>query len=170
MNVKKVHTGEKHYSCDICQKSYAQSYELSRNNKTAAHFEKMKRKILIKSLNQSSLVYFGEFIKEEVIKEETNEDESVDDPLTIHVKIENRNICDDIKEELKEGVENVEDPLSMNQMDKIMNVREDIKEEIREEEEESVEDILANKQELGKQSTLIIQHFPSIVSILSQKN
>ena len=57
----------------------------------------------------------------------------------------------------------------MNEMDKIMNVREDIKEEIREE-EESLEDVLANKHELGKQSTVIVQHFTSTISILSQKN
>ena len=120
-------------------------------------------------LTQTRFVECDEAVKAEDIKEEIKTKESVDDPLTIHQEIENRNICDVIKQELKEGVENVEDPLSMNQMDKIINVREDMKEEIREE-EESLEDILNNKQELGKQSTVIVQHFPSIMNILSQKN
>ena len=191
----RLHTGEKPFSCDVCQKSYSRSSGLSCHNKTAADIERIKSKNRIIPLTQSSFVDCGECIKEEDIKEEIKkeesvndnltihqqiessnvckdikEEESVDDPLSIHQEIENRNICDNIKEELiKEGVVNVEDPLYMNQMDRIINIREDIKEEIREE-EESLEDILANKQELGKQSAIVVQNFPSILSILSQKN
>ena len=47
-----------------------------------------------------------------MIKEEVNEEESVDDPLTIHQEIENSNVCGNIKEEIKEE-ENVDDPLSI---------------------------------------------------------
>ena len=102
----------------------------------------MKSKI--SPITQSSFVDCVESIKAEDIEEEINEEESVDDPLSIHQETENIDFCEDIKEELKEGVENVEDPLSVNQMDEIINVRENVKEEIRE--NESLEDILANKQ------------------------
>ena len=134
------------------QKSYAQSSSLSIHNKSAAHIKIMESKNKNILITQSSFVDCCESIKEEDIKEEIKDEKCVDYPLSIHQENENIDSCEDIKEELKEGVDNVEDPLSMSmiQMDKIMNVREDIKEEIRKE-EESVEDILTNKQDLGKQ-------------------
>ena len=85
--------------------------------------EKIKNKNTNIPHTQSSFVDYGESIKEE-FKEEIIEVESVNDPLTINQEIEKSNVFEDIKEEIKE--------------------------EIREE-EESLEDILANKQELGKQ-------------------
>ena len=96
---KRLHTGEKKYSCDVCQKSYADSNALSRHNKTAAHMEKIKSKNTNIPLTQSSFVDCGESIKLEDIKEEIQEEESVDDPLIIHQGIKN---SEDMKEEIKE--------------------------------------------------------------------
>ena len=62
----------------------------------------MKSKNGIIPPTQSSFVDCGESIKIEDIKEEINEEEAVDDPLIIHQKTENSNICEDIKEEVKE--------------------------------------------------------------------
>ena len=43
----------------------------------------------------------GETIKIKDIKEEINEEESVEDPLSIHQKTENINICEDMDREVK---------------------------------------------------------------------
>ena len=112
-----MHTGEKLYSCDVCQKSYSQSSKLSKHNKSAAHNEKMKSNNRIILITQSSFVDCGESIKTEDIKKEINEEEGVDDPLIIHQKTENSNICEDIKEEVKEE-ESVDDPLSIQEWER----------------------------------------------------
>jgi hypothetical protein len=56
----------------------------------------------------------GECIKIEDIKEEINEEESVDDPLNVYPEIGNRNACEYIKEEIKKK-ESVDDPLSFQE-------------------------------------------------------
>ena len=89
------------------------SIYLLQHNKRAAHTERMKSKNTnLSLLTQSSFVDCGESIKEEDIKEDINEEESVDDPLTIQQEIEKCVVCEDIKEIKEEG--NVEVPLSIN--------------------------------------------------------
>jgi hypothetical protein len=84
---------------------------LLRHNNTTDHLNKKKGENKDSSSIVNNYVECVESIKIEDIKEEMNEEESVDDPLTIHQKTENSNICEDIKEEVKEE-ESVDDPLS----------------------------------------------------------
>ena len=69
-------------------------------------------------LTQSSFVDCGKGIKLEDIKEEINEEESVDDPISIHQKTESNNVCGEnikvetIKDEINED-ESTEDSLSI---------------------------------------------------------
>ena len=55
-----------------------------------------------------------ESIKEEAIKEEIKEEESVEDPISIHKESENRNVIEDIKEDIKEE-ESIEDTSACDQ-------------------------------------------------------
>ena len=126
-----MHTVEKPYSCDVCQKSYSQSSGLSHHNKTAAHIERMKSKNRNIPLTQSSFVDCGESIKTKDIKKEINEEEGVDDPLIIHQKTENSNICEDIRKEVKEE-ESDDDPLSIQEVKRRSendNICKEVKEE-----------------------------------------
>ena len=97
-----MHTGENPYSCDVCQKSYFQSYGLSYHNKTIAHLDTKSINTNI-PLTQSSFVDCGESIKAEDINEEMNEEENVDDPFTIEVdttKVESEIIVREVKEKV----------------------------------------------------------------------
>ena len=65
--------------------------------------ERLKSKNRIIPLTQSSFVDCGDSIKQEDIKEEINEEESVDDPLSIQgdtTEIESKNIVAVLKEEV----------------------------------------------------------------------
>ena len=142
---KRVHRGEKPYLCDVCQKSYAHSSALSRHNKTATHIEKIKNRNTNLPLNHSSIVECGNSIKEEDIKEEIYEGESVDDPLTIHQETEKSYVCEDMKEEINEK-ESVDDPLTIHQETEKSYVCKDMTEEINE--KEIVDDPLTIQQEI----------------------
>ena len=99
---KRTHKEEKPYSCDVCQKSYSHSSSLTNHNKTASHIERTKSKNTNIPITQSSFIDCGESIKEEDIKGEVKEEESVDDPLTIQkekASDESENIITEVKEE-----------------------------------------------------------------------
>ena len=78
---KLIHTSEKSFSCEICQKSYRYKSALYKHNKTDAHIKRMSESSsLISPKNCFDCV---EPIKVEYIKEEINEEESVEDPLLL---------------------------------------------------------------------------------------
>ena len=103
------------YTCNICQKSFSQRSFLSQHNYSAAH---VKRKISIHkdtSSNQNTFVDCNEAIKDEDIKEEMNEEESVEDPL-YNNKETNKTLCvshDILEEDIKE--EGDKDSLNVQQ-------------------------------------------------------
>ena len=95
-NHKRTHTGEKLFSCEICQSSFSNNSKLTRHKKTILHLQKQE---YIKNL--SNYVNCDEAIKVEAIKEEMFEEESVEDSFCggdgIIIK------ADDIKVEIKEN-------------------------------------------------------------------
>jgi hypothetical protein len=117
-------------------------------------------------LIQSSFVDCGAYIKEEDIKEEMKQEESVDDPLTIHQEIEKSNYCADIKKE-KNEVESVDDPLTINQHIENSYVCEDIKQELKE--EENVDDSLSIEGETTKSENIVIEVKEEGIDIVEHK-
>ena len=91
---KQIHSGENPYSCEICKKSFVDSSVLIKHKKSLAHLKREKSL----NTNQNNYVDCGEAIKVEDIKEELNEMESVEDPLSLQLDnqtiYEEENPCD----------------------------------------------------------------------------
>ena len=112
VNHKRIHTCEKAYSCEICLKSFVTKSDLSWHNKTAEHLARKESDNIESSSNSNNIVDCGKVIKVETIKEEINEEESVE--VCIHKKAKVMILSHDIKvnvikEEIneKESVENL---------------------------------------------------------------
>ena len=81
---KEIHLNDKLYSCDVCQTTYTTQSVLILHNKTAAHLKRKESLNLSSSTSHTDFIDCGEVVKVEDIKEEIKEEEeSVDDPLTI---------------------------------------------------------------------------------------
>ena len=90
---RRIYSEEKPYSCEICKKSFSDSLILRQHQKSAAHWLRQKSLNSNSNSNTHNYVDCGEDIKEEL-----NEVESVEDPLSLQLdnqtNHEEENSCD----------------------------------------------------------------------------
>ena len=92
---KRIHTGEKLYKCEICEKVFTLIGNLVKHKRihkgnTAANSDRKKIINGDSSTHQNSANDCGEGEELETIKEEINEEERVDDPLSIYQDNDNK--------------------------------------------------------------------------------
>ena len=120
----RIHTGEKTYTCEICQISFTHKNQLSRHEKSSSHLQ------IEKTFNPIDYIGSGEAIKvDNIITEEINEEESVENAFCSDILDVIK--AEDVKEENNEerGVEHS----PSTQLENIHGLNRIIKQDIKEE-------------------------------------
>ena len=90
---KKYHDGIKPYECYLCEKAFVLKNELTKHNKSVGHVKRTESQKEVPNYTQIEFIDCVESEKLEDDKEETNEEENVDDPISIHQVAKNSYVC-----------------------------------------------------------------------------